>query len=249
MLIHQVHLITGGYSGCGLELAKILFAHNAHVRIAGRSEEKAEAALAALKSHAPDSQGSTGFVKVDFADLRTVKPAVQQFTQTNDKLHVLTQNAGVMFPPKGSKTEQGEELMLGTNCLGSWLFYTLLRPTLAKTAKTPGVKPGEVRVTWASSIGQELLSPKPGGTKWVKDEAGNERPEVLSNIQANYGQSKAGNLYMSCEAAKKDAQDGITHVAWNPGNLKTPLYRHQSGIEHFITVSISFAKPISYAER
>lgn len=234
---NRVHVVTGGYTGCGLDLAKILYAHNAHVYIAGRSPQKYADAEKEIVASAPNSKGSCSFVKVDFADLTSVKPAAEDLLKRADRIDVLTQNAGVMMPPITEKTVQGEDLQLGTNCLGSWLFYALLRPRLVETAKRNDVKPGETRVTWAGSMAIEILSPKPGGVVLIPDASGGQRPKVLNNIRSNYGQSKVGNLYMAVEGAKRDAKDGIVHVAWNPGNLKTPLYRHGSAIQNAFTVS------------
>lgn len=217
-------MVTGGYTGVGLELCKILYAHNATLVIAGRSQDKADKAIAELKQHAPQSQGALEFLQVDFADLTSIQPAADRFHAQFDRLHVLTQNAGVMIPPSGSKTAQGEDLTLGTNCTGSWLLYTLLRPALAKTAQLAGTTPGDVRVTWAGSLGTEFVSPRNGVTM-TTDDKGQDRPKVLDKYR-NYGASKVGNVFMSNEGAKRDAAAGIIHLSWNPGNCNTPLYRN-----------------------
>ena len=94
----RVHLITGGYTGCGKELARILYNANAEVWIAGRSKEKADAALAHIKSTSPSSKGSLHFLQLDLANLTTIRPAVDLFlTETKGRIHVLTNNAGVML--------------------------------------------------------------------------------------------------------------------------------------------------------
>lgn len=40
-----VFVVTGGYSGCGLELRKFLYQHNGTVYVAGRSKVKADTAI------------------------------------------------------------------------------------------------------------------------------------------------------------------------------------------------------------
>ena len=224
----KVHIVTGGYSGCGLHLARILYQKNATVVIAGRSKDKADDAIAEIKRDVPSSRGSVEFLNVDFADLASIKPAANDFKARHGRLHVLTLNAGVMFPPKGSLTPQGHELQLGTNCLGSYLFYHLLRDTLVSTAKDS--EDGAVRVSWAASVATELLAPKPGGTVWEGDS-----PKTLDDIRANYGQSKVGNVYLASVLAKRDTPSNVVHVSFNPGNLKTPLYRHMGGISGWFT--------------
>lgn len=87
--------MTGGYTGVGFELCKILYAHNATVWIAGRSESKAQKALDSIKAALPKSEGSLNFLYLDLSDLATVKPAVQSFMAQEQRLDVLVNNAGV----------------------------------------------------------------------------------------------------------------------------------------------------------
>lgn len=104
----QVHIVTGGYSGVGLELVKILYAANATVYVAGRSADKANKAIEAVKHAHPE--GSTGgrveFLQLDLAHLASIKKSADEFAAREQRLDVLTNNAGVMFPPKGSKSEE-----------------------------------------------------------------------------------------------------------------------------------------------
>lgn len=53
--IVQVHIVTGGYTGIGFELAQILYAKNSTVYIAGRSSSKGTAAISALTRKAGSS--------------------------------------------------------------------------------------------------------------------------------------------------------------------------------------------------
>lgn len=52
------------------------------------------------------SKGELAFMQLDLSDLSTIKPAVDAFFQKEDTLSVVWYNAGVMLPPKGSKTVQ-----------------------------------------------------------------------------------------------------------------------------------------------
>lgn len=215
----RVHIITGGYSGCGLGLAKILYGANATVYIAGRDQAKADAALSEITKAHPQSRGKAAFLRLDLSDLASISGAVQDFTSRESRLDVLTNNAGVMFPKKGSKSAQGHDLTIGTNCLGPFLFTNLLYPILTKTAKLNDSAPGSVRVTWAASIAVEWLSPSGGGMTLTPS----GEPKILG-IDKDYGQSKVGNIFLATEHARRHGSD-VINVAWNPGNLKTPLYR------------------------
>ncbi|KAB8349494.1 hypothetical protein FH972_023520 [Carpinus fangiana] len=213
----------------------MLYQHNATLYVAGRSQSKADTAVEAIKKAYPDSKGSISIMLLDLADLPSIKPAVEKFTATEKQLHVLTLNAGVMTPPKGSKTTQGFELQLGTNCIGSYLLYKLLRPTLISTAQASSV-PATVRVTWAASLAVDLQAPKPGGVKFV--DAATGEPAQDLNVNALYGQSKAGNRFLAAVGARADEEHGILHVAWNPGNLDTELQRHMPNMMQIVLAKV-----------
>ena len=49
-------------------------------------------------------------------------------------------------------------------------------------------------------------------------------------IDKNYAQTKVGNVFFAKHLARKSPESGIVHVAVNPGNLRTNLQRHWTGI-------------------
>lgn len=226
MIAGRVHVVTGGYTGCGLELTKLLYQHNATVYVAGRSREKGDKSIATVKEEFPDSKGKLVFLQLDLADQSTIKQSAQEFMSKESRLDVLTQNAGVMTPPSGSKDAHGHELQMGTNCLGPWLFAQCLLPILKKTAASS--PPGSVRVTWAASMA--IASAPTGGMTFDKD--GN--PKVQNSPRADYSFSKMGNVFLAYEFGKRYGGDGIVSVSWNPGNLKSELQRHTSRTERLI---------------
>lgn len=85
----KVFVVTGGSSGIGLELVKILYAKNARVYIAGRSEERARQAIHAIRAAEPASNGSIDFLHLDLEDLASIKSSVEAFREKETKLHVL----------------------------------------------------------------------------------------------------------------------------------------------------------------
>jgi NAD(P)-dependent dehydrogenase (short-subunit alcohol dehydrogenase family) len=200
----QVFLVTGGASGLGLELVKILYAHNAKVYVAARSEQKASKAVSSIESSVPKSKGELVFHHLDLNDLTLVKQSANLFLSKEKRLDVLWNNAGVMAPPQGSKTKQNYEAQLGTNCLGPFLFTQILTPLLVETAKS--APRDSVRVVWLSSSAAETAAPK-GGI-------------VLTNLDYKkdksawykYGVSKAGNIFYSNEFAKRHKADGVLSV-------------------------------------
>ncbi|KAG6013826.1 hypothetical protein E4U43_007091 [Claviceps pusilla] len=215
----KVHIVTGGYAGVGKELVDILYQHNATVYVAGRSPDKANAAIDAIRAAHPSSKGRLEFLFVDLSDLTTITPAVQEFTAKEKRLDVLVNNAAVAQPGGVFKGRQGYELHLVTNCLGPFLLTKALHPLLKQTAANS--PPASVRVIWASSLATNLMSP--AGGVMLGEDGGPVDPWFHF---AKYGQSKAINLLYAVEFHRRYAADGILSVAFNPGNLKSELMRH-----------------------
>ncbi|KAI8631156.1 hypothetical protein F5Y19DRAFT_473555 [Xylariaceae sp. FL1651] len=216
----KVYLITGANTGLGKELARMLYSKNAKVYIAARSEAKGLQAIEAIKEAEPNSSGELAFIRLDLADLRTVKASAQEFLKRETKLHVLFNNAGVMKPATGAKSAQGYELQLGVNNVGTFMFTKLLTPVLAATAKTEAA--GTVRVVWvSSSAGEAPLAPK-GGVPMDNLDYHNDMGWF-----PKYCISKAGNFLQGAEYARRYKADGILSISLNPGNLDSELWRNQ----------------------
>ncbi|KAI0874586.1 hypothetical protein GGS24DRAFT_333823 [Hypoxylon argillaceum] len=220
----KVYMITGGNTGLGKELARMLYSKHAKVYIAARSEARGKAAIDDVKKAVPNSRGELAFIKLDLADLSTIKASAQEFLQREQQLHVLFNNAGVMKPsPEGAKSAQGYELQLGVNNVGTFMFTKLLTPALVNTAKTEA--PGVVRVVWVgSSAGEAPMTPK-GGVPLDNLDYHKE-----AGWFQQYGISKAGNFLQGSEFARRYKDDGVLSVTLNPGNLDSELWRNQSYI-------------------
>ncbi|KZZ97098.1 NAD(P)-binding domain protein [Ascosphaera apis ARSEF 7405] len=121
---------------------------------------------------------------------------------------------------------------MGTNCLGPYLFTKCLIPILSKTAASSS--PGSVRVTWASSGAVNLAAPQNG----VSFENG--APKVHGNPGTDYAQSKAGNILLSSEMAKRFKKNGIVSLSFNPGNLRSDLQRHMSLVTRAVVQAICY---------
>ncbi|PVH94759.1 short-chain dehydrogenase [Periconia macrospinosa] len=228
---NKIHIVTGGYSGCGLELVHILYSQNATIYIAGRNPLKAQAAIERLQTAHPASKGRLEFLKLDLSDLSTIKASAEEFMAKEDRLHVLTNNAGVNSTPLEQKTPQGFDMQLSTNCLGPLLFTFLLLPVLRRTV--PSEPPATVRVTWAASLGVEVGVGEEGIAM-----AENGTPQLGQNTEENYAMTKAGNLFYGVEFAKNFGKEGIVSVSFNPGNLRTEILRHYPPMKRSIMTSL-----------
>jgi len=94
----KVILITGGNIGLGKQSALDLSKHNpAEIWLAARNSQKADAAIAELRSHSHDV--SVRFLQLDLASFESVKSAAQTFITAVSRLDILLLNAGVMGCP------------------------------------------------------------------------------------------------------------------------------------------------------
>ncbi|KAJ3567246.1 hypothetical protein NPX13_g6835 [Xylaria arbuscula] len=134
-LTGKVTIVTGSNTGLGKELAQILYSKNAKVYMLARSEEKTKKAIDSIKAAVPESKGELIYLHLDLADLPSIKSTAEEFLRRESQLHLLFNNAGVAFPPAGSKTKQGYVLEIGVNCLGTFAITQLLTPVIVSTAK------------------------------------------------------------------------------------------------------------------
>jgi NAD(P)-dependent dehydrogenase (short-subunit alcohol dehydrogenase family) len=199
-------VVTGANSGIGLEAAKILANQGAHVIMAVRNEQKGEDAVAAIKS--VNKNTIIEVMKLDLADLSSVRSFVAEFNEKFTKLDILINNAGIMTPPHG-QTKDGFELQFGSNHLGHFALTGLLLPLLKNTPAS--------RVVTLSSIahrGASIYFDNLDGSKGYKP----------MNF---YRQSKLANLLFAKELDIRFKQHGISTIslACHPGITATNLFK------------------------
>lgn len=221
----KVYIVSGANTGIGKEVARMLYANNAKVYVAARSEEKANKAIAEIKRTTAAPKGSLVFLHLDLSDLNQVKEAAQEFLAKESKLHVLFNNAGLTPAPvePPPKTAQGYEIALGVNCIGTFLFTRLLTPILVSTAKS---EPADtVRVVWLSSFALELFAHKDVGVSLDNLDYQIQKPAI-----ERYGISKSGVWALGVEFARRHRANGIVSVPINPGNISSEFARDQGAI-------------------
>lgn len=111
----RVLIVTGGNSGIGLALTKLLYPTGAKIYLACRSEERARAAIKEVVDEAgtkPD-HGALEYLHLDLDDLTTIKASAASFAQRESRLDILWNNAGIAGAPAGTKTKQGLEGHVG----------------------------------------------------------------------------------------------------------------------------------------
>ena len=223
-------IVTGGSSGIGRELVRVLYGAGGTVFLLTRDRAKSEAVIEDTISRVNTKNsvsGSISFIYADFNDLSTIPPAVDQLLSSCSRLDVLFNNAGISKLPPSQRTKQGLEPHWGINVVAPYLLTKLLHPLLSKTAKLPDTKPGSVRVIWTASIMVESHVP-PGGVDISFTESG----DWQDNKALNYASSKAANWFLATEFQTRCGKSGRTaaaevlHIAQNPGSLRTPVFRN-----------------------
>ena len=232
--------MTGGNSGVGFELVKILYSKNGTVYMASRSQEKALAAIKEIKGSCPSGSGQIRFLHLDLDDLETNRDSANTFAKQESRLDVLWNNAGVSNVPSGSKTKQGIEQHIGTNCVAPLLFSQLLLPQLRAAAADAPM--ASVRIVWTSSFLVDSAAP-PGGLVLSELTAPSDKPV------RNYAASKAGNWMLASEWARRYKDFGILSLTQNPGSLSSRIWRHSSRLLRlFVTPLLYEPKFGAYTE-
>jgi NAD(P)-dependent dehydrogenase (short-subunit alcohol dehydrogenase family) len=199
-------LVTGVSAGLGVETARALAAHGAHVVGAARDLAKAQGATAVVREAAAAGGGSLELVALDLADLASVRAAADALVADGRTFDLVIANAGVMAPPFG-KTADGFETQFGTNHLGHFVLINRIASLL---------KAGSRVVSLASSGHRfsdvNLEDPNFETTEYVPFEA--------------YGRSKTANILFAVEFDRRHKDRGVRAVAVHPGGIQTELARH-----------------------
>ncbi|KAL9560724.1 hypothetical protein ACKAV7_015041 [Fusarium commune] len=212
-LTERVVLITGGNQGIGLETARALHATGATVYITARSPAKIEQGINDIVSW-PEAKSKAPVYGIELRldSLKSVRAAAKDFLAKVDRLNILILNAGVMATPEG-RTEDGFETQFGTNHLGHFLLFQLLKPALL-AATTPSL---QSRVISVASKAHRF-----GGIRW--DDLNFEKDAY--NPWLAYAQSKTANIYFAAELERRYADQGLHGLSVHPGYILTNLGKY-----------------------
>lgn len=194
-------LVTGGYSGIGLETVRALVNAGAHVHVPARDKARAAQALDGILE-------ASHIGEMDLGDVNSVYRFAEDFSAQHDNLDILIANAGVMACAEG-RTAQGWETQIGVNHFG---HFALISKLINQLTAGDGA-----RVVALSSIGHRL-----GGIDF-DDMHYQTRP--YEKWQA-YGQSKTAKSLLAVELDARYKDQGVRAFGVHPGGIFTPLQRH-----------------------
>ncbi|MGW8948666.1 SDR family NAD(P)-dependent oxidoreductase [Streptomyces sp. NPDC055709] len=200
-LTGRLAVVTGGYSGLGLETTRALAGAGARVVVPARRRAVAEEAVAGI-------EGDVEVDELDLSDLESVRGFAGRFLASGRGIDMMVNNAGVMASPE-RRVGPGWEAQFATNHLG---HYTLVNRLW------PAIEEGGARVVSLSSRGHQL-----SGIRWddVHFARGYDKWQA-------YGQAKTANVLFAVRLDALGRDAGVRAFAVHPGQILTELARHLS---------------------
>jgi NAD(P)-dependent dehydrogenase (short-subunit alcohol dehydrogenase family) len=199
-------LVTGVSAGLGVETARALAAHGAHVVGAARDLTKAEGATAQVRKDAAASGGSFELVALDLANLKSVRACADGLLAEGEPFDVIIANAGVMATPFGH-TADGFETQFGTNHLGHFVLVNRIAPLIRAGGRLINLSSAGHRY---SNV--DLNDPNFEHTPY--------EPFVA------YGRSKTANILFAVAFDDRHRERGVRAAAVHPGVIQTELARY-----------------------
>jgi NAD(P)-dependent dehydrogenase (short-subunit alcohol dehydrogenase family) len=200
-------LVTGVSAGLGVETARVLAAHGAHVVGAARDLVKAQAATEQVRAQAANG-GSLQLIQLDLASLDSVRRCADGLLESNKPFDLIIANAGVMACPKGA-TLDGFETQFGTNHLGHFVLVN--------------------RIASLLRAGSRLVNLSSAGHRFADvdlDDPNFERSPYSEFVA--YGRSKTANVLFAVEFDRRHKANGVRATAVHPGAIHTELSRYMT---------------------
>ena len=192
-LTGKIAIVTGGNTGIGLETVKTLAKAGATVIVPARNVEKAKQNLQGIPN--------VEIEQMDLIDADSIDSFANQFLASGRPLHLLINNAGIMFVPL-RRDSNGYESQLATNYLSVFRLTARLWEALKNA--------DDARVINVSSLGHHFAP--------FNFEDPNFEHRDYDTLQA-YGHSKSAVNLFSLELAHRAKAIGIRAYSVHPGNI------------------------------
>ncbi|WP_192347344.1 SDR family NAD(P)-dependent oxidoreductase [Algoriphagus sp. Y33] len=206
-LIGKIAIVTGGNTGIGLETTKTLAAAGATVIVPARTMEKAKRNL--------DGIANVELEEMDLMNPDSIDLFAQKFIESGRPLHLLINNAGIMWVPL-RRDRRGIESQLATNYLALFQLTARLWPALKKA--------NGARVVNVSSHGHQFAP--------FNFEDPNFLTREYETLQG-YGQSKTAVNLFSLELDNRAHESKIRVYSVHPGSIGGTELGREAPLELF----------------
>ncbi|MGO4331433.1 oxidoreductase [Cupriavidus sp. 2TAF22] len=195
-------VVTGGYSGIGVETVRAFRSAGATVIVPVRDMAKAQEALRDIPGVVLEN--------MDLLDPASIDRLAERVLAATDSIDILVNNAGVMAPPL-ARDARGYESQFAANHLGHFQLTCRLWPALRRA--------NGARVIALSSYGHRRAGIDFHDPNF---EAREYDPWIA------YGQSKTANALFAVALDSIGQRHGVRAFSVHPGGIVTALVRHMS---------------------
>lgn len=213
-LAGKTYLITGANAGVGFQASRILLSKGTKVVMLNRSVEKSAAAVKDLKEELGAGAG-VSFVRMDLAELASVREAAAEVLKTVPQIDTLICNAAIAQVPSQKLTKDGFESQLGTNHYGHFVLCGMLFDRIEES---------KGRIVVVASLGYKM------GIRTIQFDDMNWD----KNYNANpvYSQSKLAQMMFAYELQDrvKQTSKNIEVYVCHPGSSTTSLITTSGGL-------------------
>jgi NAD(P)-dependent dehydrogenase (short-subunit alcohol dehydrogenase family) len=192
-LTGKTTIVTGGYAGIGLETVKAFVSAGARVIVPARDINKAAKNLQGIQNVVIET--------MDLMDPESIDAFAKTFLSSNDVLHMLVNNAGIMWVPL-QRDKRGYESQFATNHLGHFQLTARLWPALKKA--------NGARIVTVSSYGHQMAPFHFDDPNFTK--------RAYETLQG-YGQSKTANNLFAVEMDYRGKAFGVRAFSLHPGSV------------------------------
>ncbi|KAF1766489.1 hypothetical protein GCK72_006446 [Caenorhabditis remanei] len=231
----QTFAVTGTTAGIGVETAKSLALHGAHVVMLNRNVAESEKLKNKIKEEVADAK--IDIIECDLNSLKSTKKAADEYIEKGWPIHCLILNAGVCGTAS-PKTSDGLESHFGINHLAHYLLIQKLLPTVRQSS------PARIVILSSTANQRTAIDPSLPNEEKLKILCPEDPSE--SNWYRFYARSKMCNTLTAFKLHRDEHSNGISTYSVHPGALiRTSIFR-DSWLAWFGSILISpFTKSIS----